>query len=47
MRTLRKWFVAAASVLLVSSADDVRADPGPIGQWLMTTLVTLWDRGMD
>ena len=49
MRTLRKRFVAAALVLPVSSADDVRADPGPIGQWLVTTPVTLWDRdrGMD
>ncbi len=23
------------------------AEPGPIGQWLMNTPVTLWDRGMD
>ena len=31
---------------LVALAMPARAEPGPIGQWLMNEPVTLWDRGM-
>ena len=37
--------VAVAGVL-VALAMPVRAEPGPIGNWLMNEPVTLWDWGM-
>lgn len=40
MRTI----LAALAVML---AGEAGAEPGPIGRWLMSQPVTLWDRGMD
>ena len=37
------WVVGALVLALVGSA---RAEPGPIGNWLMDQPVTLWDLGM-
>ena len=31
---------------LISFATSARAEPGPIGQWLMSDPLTLWDYGM-
>lgn len=39
--------IIAAAALAVMLAGPASAEPGPIGQWLMATPVTLWDRGMD
>lgn len=39
--------IIAAAVLTGMLAGSAGAEPGPIGQWLMGTPVTLWDRGMD
>ena len=33
-------------VLVVSISAHSRAEPGPIGRWLMNEPLTLWDRGM-
>ncbi len=41
---MRRTLIAAA--LAVGLAMPVRAEPGPIGQWLMSEPVTLWDWGM-
>ena len=39
--------IIAAAALAVMLAGPAGAEPGPIGQWLMSQPVTLWDRGMD
>ena len=39
---MRKSLIAAA---LIALAMPVRAEPGPIGTWLMEQPVTLWDWG--
>ena len=36
------WILAAVS----GTPESPRAEPGPIGQWLMDEPLTLWDRGM-
>ena len=43
-RTMRIFIAAALAVMLVGPA---KAEPGPLGNWLMSQPVTLWDRGMD
>ena len=35
------------TMALTALAMPVRAEPGPIGNWLMNEPVSLWDRGMD
>ncbi len=37
---------AAVAFALILSALSARAEPGPIGQWLMNEPLTLWDHGM-
>ena len=39
---MRKSLIAAAVIAL---AMPMRAEPGPIGTWLMEQPVTLWDWG--
>ena len=38
--------ITLVAALLASFTSIVRAEPGPIGQWLMNQPVTLWDIGM-
>jgi len=43
---------AALAVLVtlaggLAGASEAKAEPGPLGIWLMNQPVTLWDRGMD
>ena len=42
---LRTIIAAAALAAMLTGAAT--AEPGPIGNWLMSQPVTLWDRGMD
>lgn len=38
--------IALVATLLASFTSIARAEPGPIGQWLMSQPFTLWDIGM-
>lgn len=44
MKGLMLGFTA---VTLSVFSGQCSAEPGPLGQWLMSTPTTLWDRGMD
>ena len=50
MLTIRKdvsiIMTVVGLVLVVSISTNPRAEPGPIGRWLMNEPLTLWDRGM-